>query len=324
MFTKLLVPLDRSSLAEQALGRAAAIARAAHGGIEVVLVHEPPMFDAPLDSAMNAALLEDDEQYVQTTAAELASGAGVSATGAVVQGLPVGAICERARAVNADLVVMTTHGRTGLSRAWMGSVADGIVRQSSIPVLMLRPVEGKAAEVAAHHLFRHLLVPLDASADAAAILAPASALAACSGASMTLLQVVQPIPIIFSEAGVPFAYSASIPDDAATRELARTFEEHLAATARTLASGTGLRVRAEVVVATHVAAAIVEFARASGADAIAMSTHGRGASRLLLGSVADKVLRGSDLPLLLVRPARVGAVDAMPEQVGITSGALVF
>src|SRR5512133_3166774 len=111
MFSKILIPLDRSSLAEQAIGQAVAIARASHAEIDVVLVHDPLPFAGYGDAPWNAEQWSDENRYVESIATEIASGAGVPVTHTVVRGAPVEMICGRARDVNADLVVMTSHGR---------------------------------------------------------------------------------------------------------------------------------------------------------------------------------------------------------------------
>src|SRR5437899_8764831 len=141
MFSKVLVPLDRSPLAEQALGQAAAIARAAHAEIDVVLVHEPLQFTGYRNGTLNDDMIKAEEAYLESVATELSSSASVPVTHAVVSGSPVDMICARARETGANLIVMTSHGRTGLSRAWLGSVADAVVRRSAVPVLMLRPID---------------------------------------------------------------------------------------------------------------------------------------------------------------------------------------
>lgn len=200
---------------------------------------------------------------------------------------------------------MTTHGRTGLSRAWIGSTADRVLRHSSVPVLMLHPVAGKTRAAAARHLFKRILVALDGSSFADEILSAASALCECGNGRLLLTQVVQPVPLIVPEAiaanGDSFAgFPPMIVDTAATRQLAADVKAHLAATARTLQER-HIECEIHVPVAEHVARAILDTARATGADAIALTTRGRGASRLFMGSVADKVLRGGGLPTLLQR-----------------------
>jgi nucleotide-binding universal stress UspA family protein len=223
-------------------------------------------------------------------------------THAAPKGEVVETICSRIGDTQADLIVMTSHGRTGLSRAWLGSVADGIVHHATIPVLMLRPIEGKARLLAAHHLFKRILVPLDGSAPSAEVLSAAASLARCSKAIVSLLRVVQPVPLISLDAGVPYASMAAIVDDPATKLLVNDAEEQLGDVARQLREQTGVDVDAHAILEPRVASAILDFARAHDADVIAMSTHGRGLSRFLLGSIADKVLRGSGTPVLIYHP----------------------
>jgi nucleotide-binding universal stress UspA family protein len=307
MFRQLLVPLDRSPLAEQAVGRAAAIARAAHAHIDLVLVHEPLPFAGFGDAPWNEDQWVGEQKYLERMVEEVASGATVSVSHDVMRGGVVEMICKRALDVDADLIVMTSHGRTGVSRAWLGSVADGVIRRSGAPVLLLHPIETKSARSAAHHLFKKVLVPLDGSAIAADALASAGALARCSDAKLVLLRVVKPVPMILVDPGLPLMYPPPVPDDVATNRLVDEAKEQLADVAARTAETAGVKVEPHVVEESSVAHAIITFACGNAVDVIAMSTHGRGASRLLIGSVADKVLRGSGLPILLHRP--IGVVE---------------
>ena len=304
MFRRLLVPLDGSDLAEQALPHAAAIARASESELDLVLVHTPTPFDGFDDPGWNAKELEAQGHYVQSTANELSAGAGIPVTCAVMTGDKADMICARAFDVGADLIVMTSHGRTGLSRAWLGSVADAVLRHSSVPILMLRPLQTKADLFAAPHVFTHILVPLDGSPLAAEALTPAVALAKARGASITLLRVVVEVPLLLNDAGVPFVYANPLvpSDSAATARLIDVAKSDLEDVTRALKAQGIVDVQAAVVVNTHIAPAIIKFARAHGVDMIAMSTHGRGTSRLFLGSIADKVIRASELPMLVYRP----------------------
>ena len=310
MFRQILVPLDRSALAEQALGRAASIARAAQATLDVVLVHEPLPFAAYSDIPWHAEQWSDEQRYLDTIVQELVSGAAVSVSHNVLRGSAVEMICQRAREIAADLIVMTSHGRTGLNRLWLGSVADAVIRRSGIPVLALRPIENKTRRDATKP-FSKILVPLDGSSLSADALASATSLAQCSSAGLVLLRVVQPVPFVGVDAGLPYAHAAPVPDPVATEGLAKEARREMAEAARRLHIETGLEVESFVVVEPRVAQGIIDFARSHDVDAIAMSTHGRGASRLLLGSVADKVLRASGLPMLLHRPVAVAATEPM-------------
>jgi nucleotide-binding universal stress UspA family protein len=217
MFKKILVPLDRSVIAEQAVGQAALIARRAHAEIDLVTVHVPFPFagfsSEPWDEKEAAA----EAKYLETIQAELRSGSDVPATYVVLNGEPADHIRLRAIDVGADLIVMTTHGRTGLSRLWLGSVADSLVRNSTVPVLMLRPAKTSRGRTAARHPFKRILVPLDGSGLAADALGPATDLARATGASLTLVRIVLPIPLMTAyDPTIPFAYQPMIADERAT------------------------------------------------------------------------------------------------------------
>jgi nucleotide-binding universal stress UspA family protein len=301
MFKKVIIPLDGSRLAEEALGRGAAIARAANAAVDLVLVQVP----SPLGDWHGASHEQADRdaahRYLETIARELSTGSGLQVTHCLRKGDAVHHICDRAMAIQADLIVMTSHGRTGFSRAWFGSVADGVMRHSTTPVLVLRPREVQRGPEAAEQLFKHVLVPVDGSSTE--IIPAAVALAKCANARMTLLRIIQPIPQVFLEAGVPHTAMVAIVDDPATKALSETVKQQLVEAARRVHDETGLDVEAEVIVDLPVATAIIDFARGANVDVIAMATHSGAVSRVVLGSVADKVTRGADLPVLLYRPA---------------------
>jgi len=315
MFRKIMVPLDRSALAEQALGQAAAIARASHAGVDLILVHEPRALSEYQFGTADDEDLHGSERYMQAVVAELHSGASVEVTHAVVKGAPAEMIRARAHEVGADLIVMTSHGRTGLSRAWLGSVADAVVRRSTIPVLMLRPVDTTPTDrLAAKHLFRCVLVPIDGSESARGILDAAAALAQCGDATVVLLRVVPHVPkVIAYDMHEPLIFPPTIPDTEATEQVVHEVTGQVEELARSLRERGNVKVKAHVVVGDRVAESIIDFARAHNADVIGMSTRGRGASRILLGSVADKLLRASGLPMLLRRPAEVGDTDSVDD-----------
>ena len=318
MFTKILVPLDRSPLAEQAIGRAAAIARAFDASIDLILVHEPFGGGFFGNAASETDTLLGEQRYIERIAAEVCAGSSLTVTAGVHRGSAPDVICERAREVAADLIVMTSHGRTGLGRMWLGSVADALVRNSPVPVLVLRPIVDANDRRAAHHLFKHVLIPLDGSALAADIFPTASAIAQAGQAKITLLRVLAPVPLVTTmEATVPVAYAPVVPDEIATRHLASEVSAELDEIARRLKDQAKLTVNSEVIVDERPAQAVIDYARGSEADLIAMCTHGRGASRLLVGSVADKVLRGSGLPVLLHRPVHLSAEPTVVTEPGV-------
>ncbi len=315
MFRQLLVPLDHSPLAEQALGPAFALANASHAKIDLVEVHEPVPLGAPDDAPLNPSEPEKDEAYLEALVARFGAGMPTAPTHAVVRGEPSTQICRRAHAIDADLIVMTSHGRTGLGRAWSGSVADAVIRHCAVPVLMERPVEDGPADGAPRPIHR-ILVPLDGSALAAEILPPAARLARCMGAQIVLLRVVPNVPIVSADPSVPFAFDVLAQDAAATALLVDEARQQLSDVRRMLNEWRIDSVESHVTVSDSPAPEIIATAARCNADVIAMSTSGRGASRLIIGSVADKVIRGTRVPLLLFHPMVVGAdLSVTPESV---------
>ncbi len=187
---------------------------------------------------------------------------------------------------------MTTHGRGPLRRLLLGSVADQVVRRSAAPVLLVRPREiptGPTPEP----FVEGVLVPRDGSALAEQALGPALDLARVMEARCTLLRVVEsgdapspPAPGGIGIFEIPAAWEAR----AYLRQVAGRLREE------------GVPVQTRVVVARRAAEAIREQAR--DGDLIALATHGRGGvRRMLLGSVADEVVRGGSAPVLVCRPS---------------------
>ena len=291
MFSRILVPLDQSALAEQATGTASALARASKADIGLVLAHEMAPYDGVLAASWMDAKTPEESSYVRTLAEELAKDANVTVDGCVETGKPVDVICRRARELDADLIVMTSHGRTGLSRMWLGSVADGVIREASVPVLMLRPMDEPHHRTTDAPLFHRILVPLDGSTTSSAILAAAGDMARASGGTLMLVRVITP-----TEQGADIA-RVELADAARSLEL------------------DGLKVETDFVSGERIAQELLEMAKAKSADLIALTTNGRGASRFVVGSVADKILRASHLPLLLLHPqapGRASAADGRP------------
>lgn len=297
MFKRILVPLDRSMFAEQALGPATAIARAAKAEIDLLVVHEPRPLAGDRDVAWHAAEEGEEKKYLEAIGSELSSLASIESTQSVLSGDLVGVICDRIREAHVDLVVMTSHGRTGIDRAWVGSVTDGVVRKSGVPVLMCRPLPPR--DYVPTISFKRILVLLDGSLRSREILDAAVSLAICSGARLSLLRVVQPVKLLTVEAAVPFTFPLPVDDDIATRRVTDRARRELGEIADDLSDRDLAGIDTHVVIDHDVARAIADFAAGSNADAIAMTTHGRGASRFLFGSIADRLIRSTQLPMLI-------------------------
>jgi nucleotide-binding universal stress UspA family protein len=289
MYRSILVPLDGSPFGEHALPPALAIAQSAAAYLHLAHVHGVTRAHL-LDTHSALRDRAREREYLDQTAQQLASRWDGPITTALLAGTIALAVHDYAVERRADLVVLTTHGRGPLSRFWLGSVADRLVRWATMPLLLVRPHE-RAPDFAHPPALRRILIPLDGSALAERIFAAALELGRPQSATYTLLQVVEPVVIeaIGREEQGPQQAEAH----------AWAYLEGLAAGLR----AEGLEVATDVVVAEHPAPAILAYAQQRAVDLIAVETHGRGGiTRVLLGSVADKLLRGATTPVLLHRP----------------------
>ena len=307
MFQTLLVPLDGSAFAEQALPLAMSIACRSNAEIDLVRAHDLYAFEdpacawLPFDPVEDAEFRQHERVYLDGVAARLASEHPIRTNCAVMDGLAVDAILGRAREVAAALIVMTTHGRGPVSRAFLGSVADGLVRRCPLPVLLVRPVEA-LPDLHQEPSISSVLIPLDGSPTSEQILGPVMQLGAALGASYTFLHVVRPDKRPAPKTGADRAAGLKRSCQEHEAEESLAYLDRLAGQFRE----PSVEVRTCVVIAPHVASAVLEEARAQSCGLIALATHGRGGfKRLLLGSVADKVLRGASCPVLVYRGAEL-------------------
>jgi nucleotide-binding universal stress UspA family protein len=192
-----------------------------------------------------------------------------------------------------DLIVMASHGYTGVERLWAGSVTEALARRTTKPLLVLRPSED-GGEPPSPIRLEHVLVGLDGSRESEAVLDPVRALGQM-GARATLLHVV-------SE-GSMFGADASPLRPGSLESIMDRADEYLESVAHDLEADLG-HVSIHVERAPNPAQGILQIADGLGVDLLAMATHGRrGLRRVLLGSVADKVLRAATQPVLLKKPS---------------------
>jgi nucleotide-binding universal stress UspA family protein len=238
----------------------------------------------------------------------------VSLSSVLLDGLVPGAINRHAMESGADLIVMTTQGRGPAARFWLGSVADALVRQSTIPMLIVPPQESEA-DLTEEPKFGRVLIPLDGSELAEQILESAVAVAGAMQAEITLLRVVQQLtpasydPESSRKSGIKPALLKQLQEvDHQERTRAEDYLGQVAERLRTRS----FTVQTRVVSHIRPATAILDDVSAHGVDLIALATQGRGGlKRLLVGSVADKVVRGATIPVLVYRP--VGELAAVEE-----------
>jgi len=297
MYGKILVPLDGSSFAEFALPMAGIVAAKAGGELDLVMVQDPvpPLAVGELDNAPDPWRKEYLSAVLDRMKREVAGKADFT--------LRIGRMPDELADVvaesEADLLVMATHGRGPLSRFWLGSVADHMVRHASCPVLLVRPSEEEEPQLARKPRLRRILVPLDGSTGAEAILKHAFALGDPFDAAYTLLRVVHyPAEIVSSYLPDTVRISEEVVEQG--EKEARRYLEELSGRLKDEGHDVDTMVRVDI----HPAPSILRVAREVDADVVALATHGRGGvRRTLLGSVADKLIRSAHLPTLVYRPA---------------------
>jgi nucleotide-binding universal stress UspA family protein len=305
MINHVIVPLDGSDTSEAALPHAIRLARTL--GTPIMLVH---VIDTSRIYDTHAIALLPDRFEMERYLGDIAVREGIEAIVEIEvrYGTPAYKLLQLAEVYPLGVFVMSTHGRGGLSRIVMGSVADQIVRNGTTPVMVIR---ADSAQQPRDH-YANLLVTLDGSDLASSALPPAIDLARRSGATLHLLRVVEPLNIAPESEYSPDATWLA-PDEAdqvtTDRESsARDELDRLAASVR----DRGLNVRT-LVRAGQPTAEILRETLASEADVILMASHGRGGlRRLRMGSVTTSVIQRATVPLLVV-PAGTTARIQAPE-----------
>jgi nucleotide-binding universal stress UspA family protein len=320
MLSRIVVPLDGSLFAEAALPLAAAVARATGASLELISacmpvppasvsgpegaalgvpVHADALAAVPITSSeLSESLREQRITYLHDAARRLREHASVDPSVALLDGRADRAVAEHVESGGADLVVMATHGRGALERAWLGSVADSLVRQLPVPILLVRPVEDERPNLSVDPVVRRVVVALDGSALAEAALEPAAELARALAVPVVLVRAVG-AHVEIQSSYIPHAAQAYQEQLEAERAEARSYLDEAAGRV----AGPGVEVAERVVREGAAPRVILSTADAEGVDVVAMATHGRGGlRRLLLGSVSDKVVRAATGPVLLVRP----------------------
>jgi nucleotide-binding universal stress UspA family protein len=285
MFKKILVPLDGSQLSQRALEPALALGK--YTGAELLLVRTPVVdtlsfaaTESKHAEARNDALVyletirkanEQTELHIQTR---------------LIEGDVAGTIVDTALSEQVDLIVMSTHGYSGLTRWVLGSVTEKVLRSAPCPVLAVR---------AARHP-QEVLITLDGSPLSDSAIGPGIAVAQSLNAAMTLLRVVPRISINGKLDEHERGLSRRMQED-----LIEEAKDYLYARSASYAPP-GMAIKSEVRIGSP-AEVILEYVETYGTDLIVMATHGRtGLKRWVYGSVTAKVLRGVNCSMLVIRP----------------------
>ena len=306
MYRNVMVPVDGSSFSREAVFEGLRIASQSGAALRLVRVAVAPINVGPVESVALESerirqLHASELAELYALAAECRAHSTVNVTASLERGPVADALMGYAHRHAVDLIVMRSHARHGLSRVWFGSTADALIRESGIPVLVVRPPSVGTA-VKSGMRFKRIVVALDGSTLAERALTPAVALARLEGATITLLRVVSSWKRLkVGEIAAPAGPASAVAVDGAQMYLdglARHF--------------TGVTLKRRVVIADEVAQAILEVAAIEEADMIAIATRGRGAiKRATSGSVADVVMRQAVVSTLVVHPvattATVGA-----------------
>jgi len=304
MSRHILVPLDGSRLAATAIPYALTLARAADARISLLAVVASPPEHAGLPSA---AAQEGDERHVTESTAYLESVAvamradGLTVTTVVRHGNPASEILAASEDEGCSLIVISTHGRTGLDRIRIGSVAQHVLRHAIIPTLVVRPGNDAPTEGAA--AIAGVTVTLDGSALAEEALPVATRIATALSIPLTLLRIIPSLTSLAS-AGWGAGYAAYYPvTDEMEADEDQGVKKYLEAVATRLrVSGLDVHARWEHSVTSRAAEMIAAALATQPAGIAVMASHGRGGVlRWALGSTAEEALDQSPCPILIVR-----------------------
>lgn len=302
MYEKILVPLDGSQLAEVALPYAEELAGKL--GSEITLLHVN-VFPAYPDPHMSQLYLE---RVVETTKkgaqkwAKKPAGRATVVKSVMLTGNPAEQIVEYADKEGIGLIVIATHGQSGIKRWAMGSVADRVVRAATKPVALIR-AKGARADVRETGVLNKALVPLDGSKEGEAVIPYIEELASRLNVKVILLQV---LATGYQTPNVQGYYDYVVFSERqmeSSKTYIRDYLNKVGAPLKQKGITVDIEVRTTIdIKSVNAAEEIINFADKTQVDMVAMSTHGRsGVGRWVLGSVADRVLHEGNTPLLLVR-----------------------
>ncbi len=289
---KILLATDFSDCAALAQEQAVFLAKAAGAGLDVVHVIELyPGLDPeyPVNHLYLEQVRKETSRQLEAAVNRMIQ-SGVVVAGHQVIGMPSQKISELAKTLGTDLIVMGTHGRTGLDHVLLGSTAERVVTSAPCPVMTIRS-EKRDEQHSSPISLRGILAPIDFSDGSLEALDYGVRVAKQFGASLTILHVLEPVSY-----GLDFTLSRT-----AERESLKERTESRLAGLVEIVKAEGVPARSEVRGGIP-SDTIVRAAHDSSCDLIIMGTHGRrGLSHVVSGSVAEAVLRRASCPVLMVK-----------------------
>lgn len=313
MFKTIMVPTDCSGFDREAIRVALRIAGRSDAKIRLVRVLTSGAYFGVGDTkngvgtSLNATKRERDQALTElyALAAECRRTADVDVTVSLESGPVTDALEGYAKRNDVDLIVISSHGRGGISRLSLGSVTDTLIRRTTIPVLVVKPT-ASYLNPEVRGAFKKIVVPLDGSPLAEQIIAPVMTFAVLEEAEVTLLNVIQRDDTKQKQPELATKAPWWEKDVAAAKA-------YLAKVADRLRVGR-IGVLSEVIVGDDIAEDIAAYAGREAADLIAIATHGRGGlARVLRGSVADALTRTARSCILVFHPTATPAAQVTAE-----------
>jgi nucleotide-binding universal stress UspA family protein len=301
MYKAIMVPTDGSGFDREAIRVALRIGERTGAKVRLVRVLATGSFfgvaAASEGLAVAAEVVRSERDRALSELYSLEAECRVTSKAEVTVDLHAGPVTDvlqgYARRNDIDLIVISTHGRSGLSRLSLGSVTDSLIRHTTIPVLVVRP-PASYLNPRVSGPFNRIVVPLDGSTLAEQILPRVLELAKREESEITLLTILVPQSYSQKEIADP-----SLPWWEKDISLAQAYLSYVATRLRRR----GVTVTTDIVIADNVASAIGDFASREKADMIAIATHGRGGlARMLRGSVADAIMHSGRTSMLVFKP----------------------
>jgi nucleotide-binding universal stress UspA family protein len=316
MYKVIMVPTDGSGFDREAIRVALRLAERCNAKVQLVRVLGPGslfgLATAADGMAVSAELVLSERDRALSELYALAAECRATSKAIIAVDLHTGPVADvlegYARRHDVDLIVMSTHGRSGISRLTLGSVTDSLIRHTTIPVLVVKPPTSYL-NPQINEAFKRIVVPLDGSTLAEQILPRVMALASVEEAEITLLNVL--IPQTHSQKEI---VDPSLPWWDKDIAVAQSYLFRIASRLRR----NGASVTTDIVIGDNVASAIGDFAGRERADLIAIATHGRGGlARMLRGSVAAAVMHSASKSMLVLKPDNVAELEVSPSEDGV-------